>query len=146
MGSKMPEFRMQGKTINATLSVKRFERQYQVAQSMLDARVMADMVPLMPHKTGDFIARTKAESEAMQGSGRVMAAAPPFGYFLYWGKVMVDEDTGSAWARPGAHKVVSGDNLEFSGGARAKWFLSAKQKNLNQWLKLAKRTAGGGKK
>ena len=146
MGNKMPEFRMQEKGFSATLSAKRFGRQYQAAQSKLDARVMADMVPFMPHNTGDFIARTKAESAAMQGSGRVMAAAPPFGYFLYWGKVMVDEDTGSAWARPGAHKVVSNTPLKFSSGARAKWFLSAKQKNLNQWLKLAKRTAGGGTK
>lgn len=146
MGNKMPEFRMQGKGFNAMMSAKRFGRQYQAAQSELDARVMDDMVPFMPHKTGDFIARTKAESASMQGTGRVMAAAPPFGYFLYWGKVMVDEDTGSAWASPGAHKVVSAEPLKFSGSARSKWFLSAKQKNLNQWLKLAKRTAGGGKK
>lgn len=146
MAGKMPEFRMQGKGFTASLSGKRFGRQYQAAQSRLDARVMADMVPFMPKDTGDFITRTKAESAAMQGTGRVMAAAPPFGYVLYWGKVMVDEETGSAWARPGGHKVVSDTPLEFSGGARPKWFLSAKQKNLNHWLKLAKKTAGGGKR
>lgn len=146
MGSKMPDFRMNQKNMTFSFSGSRFRRQFRDAQSQLDERVMNDMVPYMPKLTGDFISRTKAESAAMKGSGSVMAAAPPFGYFLYWGKVMVDEDTGKAWAPPGGHKVVSNDPLEFRGKAQAKWFLTAKQRNLKAWLKIAKRTAGGGTK
>lgn len=144
MGSKMPDFRMNQESMTFSFSGSRFRRQFRDAQSQLDERVMNDMVPYMPKLTGDFISRTKAESAAMQGTGRVMAAAPPFGYFLYWGKVMVDEKTGNAWAPTGGHKVVSNEPIEFSGNAQAKWFLTAKAQNLNSWLKIAKKTAGGG--
>lgn len=144
MKSKIPDFRMSRGNVTCSFSGARFRKQYQDAQNRLDEQVMEDMVPFMPRKTGDFISRTKAESAAMQGTGRVMAAAPPFGYFLYWGKVMVDEETGSAWARPGSHKVVSDTPLKFSGNEKSKWFLEAKHRHWKGWLRIAKKTAGGG--
>lgn len=76
------------------------------AQYALDGQVMMDMIPKMPMITGGFIQRTHAMSSAVQGTGIVYAAAPPYGRFLYEGKVMVDEKTGSPWARKGARKVL----------------------------------------
>lgn len=148
MANRMPSFRMDRGNIKASVSCARFRGQYDDAQRKLDARVMADMVPYMPKRTGRFVQTTKAQSATMAGTGRVMAAAPPYGYFLYWGKVMVDPETGSAWARRGVKKVLTDESLSFNGSAKAQpgWYLAAKRQHLGSWLKLAKRTAGGGAK
>ena len=74
------------------LNMDRFSRQYQEAQYLLDGMVMDSMVPFMPMITGDFVNRTRVESTSLQGTGKVCAAAAPYGRFLYEGKGMVDED------------------------------------------------------
>ena len=81
------------------LNMDRFSRQYQEAQYLLDGMVMDSMVPFMPMITGNFINRTRVESTSLQGTGKVCAAAAPYGRFLYEGKGMVDEETGSPYAR-----------------------------------------------
>lgn len=139
------------------LNLSRFEEQFQRAQYFLDSQVMTDMVPYMPMQTGSFINLTKARSAAIAGSGRVVAAAPPYGRFLYKGKVMVDENTGSTWARKGAKKVLvsqytgktnAKENLEFSRAAnpdaQPEWFEAAKERHRKTWIKDTKRIAGGG--
>ena len=98
-------------TIELDVDLSRFEKQYGKAQFALDSMVMASMVPYMPMVTGTFINVTKAMSAAIAGSGNVVAAAPPFGRFLYEGKVMVDPETNSPWARPGAKKIVTNRDL-----------------------------------
>lgn len=76
------------------LNMDRFSRQYQEAQYLLDGMVMDSMIPFMPMIASNFINRTRAESTSLQGSGKVCAAAAPYGRFLYEGKGMVDEATG----------------------------------------------------
>lgn len=76
------------------LDLQRFEKQLQDAQYNLDNMVMTSMVPIMPMQTGNFIDITRGMSAARAGSGKVIAAAPPYGRFLYYGKVMVDSETG----------------------------------------------------
>lgn len=127
------------------LNLSRFEKQYEDAQFALDSTVMANMVPYMPHDTGAFIDVTKAMSAALAGTGKVVAAAPPMGRFLYEGKVMVDEVTGSPWARPGARKIVTDRDLTYSNPkATPHWFDTAKEKHGKSWVKLVKKEAGGG--
>lgn len=139
------------------LDMSRFEDQYNRAQFKLDSAVMTSMVPFMPMQTGTFINVTRAMSASMAGSGRVMAAAPPHGRFLYKGLTMVDELTGSPWARAGSEKVLvsqfggataAREELVFSKGAhpqaQAEWFEPAKKRDKNMWLSLVKSTAGGG--
>ena len=115
-----------------------------LTQYLLDSRIMEDMIPFMPMRDGVFIAQTRARSQAIAGTGEVVAAAPPFGRFLYEGKVMVDSLTGSPWARKGAKKVVTDRPLKYSKGshpqAQAHWFNAAKKKNLKDWIKLADKT------
>ena len=101
-------------TIELEVDLSRFNKQYGKAQYVLDSAVMKDMTPYMPQRTGVFIDVTKAMSAAIAGSGTVIAAAPPMGRFLYEGKVMVDPVTGSPWARPGAKKIVTDRDLEYS--------------------------------
>ena len=109
----------------------------------------------MPMQTGQFINVTKAMSAAVAGTGAVVTAAPPMGRFLYEGRTMVDEKTGSPWARKGARKVLvsqySGKtnakpNLTYANGRQSHWFETAKERNANEWIAHVKRTAGGGSK
>ena len=135
-------------TIELDVDLSRFEKQYGKAQYELDNMVMASMQPYMPHRTGTFINVTKAMSAAIAGSGTVIAAAPPMGRFLYEGKVMVDPETGSPWARPGAKKIVTDKDLEYDKSHNPKvtdhWFDTAKKNHGKSWVKSVKRIAGGG--
>ena len=147
-------------TIKANIDLGRIEGNIQKAQFALDSQVMTDMVPYMPMQTGNFIQRTRAMSAAIAGSGKVVAAAPPMGRYLYMGKVMVDSETGKGPARipvgpneyifrfrKGAKLVATERDLQFSKAANPKvtkqWFDAAKRDHGRDWVKLAKRTAGG---
>lgn len=132
-------------TIELDVDLSRFEKQYEKAQYTLDSMVMTSMEPYMPLRTGVFRNVTKAMSAAIAGSGTVYAAAPPFGRFLYEGKVMVDEQTGSPWARKGARKVVTDRDLTYSNPkATPHWFDTAKNNHGASWVKAVKKIAGGG--
>ena len=137
------------------LDLTRFGPQISRAQYELDSMVMTNMVPYMPMESGQFINVTKAMSAAYAGTGRVVAAAPPFGRFLYEGKTMVDEKTGSPWARKGGRKVLvsqySGKtnarpNLTYANGRTSHWFEKAKEVHGKEWIAKTKKTAGGGGK
>ena len=135
-----------GACMNIDLS--RFEAQYRRAQFALDSQVMIDMQPYMPMVTGTFINVTKAMSASLAGSGIVVAAAPPMGRFLYEGKVMVDPETNSPWARPGAKKIVTDKDLDYDKSHNPKvtdhWFETAKARHGKSWIRAVKNIAGGG--
>lgn len=131
--------------IEMRINLSRFEKQFEEAQYALDSMVMEDMVPYMPHQTGTFINVTRAMSAALAGSGKVVAAAPPMGRFLYEGKVMVDPVTGSPWARAGAKKIVTDRDLKYGNPkATPHWFDTAKEKHGKSWIREVKKIAGGG--
>ena len=133
--------------IKVDVSLNRFEKQFQEAQFWLDGQVMNDMVPYMPHRDGIFVNLTRMRSAALQGTGKVVAGAPPQGRFLYEGKVMIDPVTGSPWARKGAKKVVTDRPLTYGNPkATPHWFDTAKDAHGKAWVKGVKRIAGGGKK
>ena len=102
-----PSFSMVAGDITVNISLNRFEKQFQEAQNWLDGQVFTDMEKYMPFRDGNMRNVSAIMSRSMQGSGRVIAGAPPYGRFLYEGKVMVDPATGSPWARAGAKKVVT---------------------------------------
>ena len=162
MASKIHHFRgfsVVDGDVKVKIDMSRFEDQYRRAQYQLDGAVMNSMVPFMPMETGTFVNVTRAASAAVQGSGRVFAAYGPQGRFLYEGKGMVDEKTGSPWARKGAKKVLVS---QYSGKTRAKetltytktkhpaaqdhWFDAAKEKDGETWIREVKKTAGGGQR
>lgn len=144
------KFNYQDKNIRGTMLIDlgRFEGQYTKAQYALDTMVMTSMVPYMPMQTHTFINVTRGMSAAIAGSGKVFAAAPPMGRFLYEGKVMAGERTGSAFAAPAERKVVTERPLQYSQHAHPKvtdhWFDTAKQYHGGQWAAKVKRIAGGG--
>ena len=145
--------------LKVKLSLSRFDEQYKKAQYQLDGDVMNSMVPFMPMISGSFINTTRAASAAVQGSGQVYAAYGPQGRYLYEGKVMVDEVTGSPFARKGAKKVLvsqyagktaAKENIEYTHQAHPKaqdhWFDAAKAADGKKWVRRVKATAGGGKR
>lgn len=154
-----PKWSMVDGGIQIKLDLSRFDKQYQKAQYGLDGDVMTSMIPFMPMQQGSFVNVTRAASAAIQGSGEVYAAYGPQGRFLYEGKTMVSEITGSTWARFDVKKVLVS---QYSGKTNAKedlvynktahpeaqahWFDPAKERDSKQWVKSAKKTAGGGKR
>ena len=147
-------------SIDANIDLGRIERNIEKAQYFLDSQVMTDMVPYMPMQTGNFIQRTMAMSAAIAGSGKVVAAAPPMGRYLYMGKVMVDSETGKGPMRievspgeyifrfrKGAKLVATDRDLKFSKAANPKaqkqWFDAAKRDHGKEWVKEVKKIAGG---
>lgn len=140
-----PGFSIASGNIKADVRLDRFEKQFQEAQFWLDGQVMTDMVPYMPHRDGTCVNLTKLRSTALQGTGKVIAAPPTTGRFLYEGLVMVDPVTGSPWARKGAKKVVTDRPLTYSNPkATPHWFDTAKKAHGNSWVKGVKKIAGGG--
>ena len=138
-------YKYSDKNVKMEVNLSRYEKQYEKAQFALDSMVMTSMEPYMPINTGMFKNVTKAMSASLAGSGKVVAAAPPMGRFLYEGKVMVDEQTGSPWARPGAKKIVTDRDLTYSNPrATPHWFDTAKEKHGKSWVKAVKNIAGGG--
>lgn len=114
------------------------------AQFLLDTQVMLDMETRMPRQTGQFIQLTKARSASFAGRGRVYAGAPPFGHFLYVGKVMIDPETGSTWARAGVKKIYTDRDLKlWYPGAVPRWFEVAKAEHVQDWTRLVAETMGG---
>lgn len=143
--------------IEMDVDLSRFNRQYGRAQWLLDNQVMTDMEPFMPKETNTFINVTRGLSAAIAGSGKVYAAAPPFGHYLYEGKTMVDITTGSPWARRGAKKVYvsqfsrrtnAKERLEYFEGEHPRvtshWFDAAKRAYGTRWIRRARQIAGGG--
>lgn len=147
--------------LDIKLDLSRIEGNFNQAQYALDSAVMTSMEPFMPHRDGSFINKTRAESAAIAGSGEVVAAAGPFGRYLYQGKVMVDSVTGKGPRKvptgPGEYvlrfrkgsKLKASDRpLKYSKAhnpkARAKWFDAAKKKDGETWVRTVKEIAGGG--
>jgi hypothetical protein len=130
------------------IDTDRLERNLNRAQYALDSRVMTDMIQMMPKQTGTFINVTAAMSAALAGTGKVVAAAPPMGRFLYEGKVMVGVSSNSPFALKGEKKRVTDKALVFSTAAnpnaQAHWFDATKENHLDEWKQMTKKTAGGG--
>ena len=131
---KFPNYHFDQDGVTIRINMKRSNANLARAQIWLEQQIMNDMLPVMPLLTGSLQQRTRAMNTIMLGSGQVWAAAPPYGRFLYGGKVMVDPVTGSPWARKNAKKILTGRDLTFSRpGAVARWFEAVKPAQLPRW-------------
>lgn len=155
---KFKDIKIAGTHVRVKVDMERFEKQFQDAQYYLDSQVMTDMVPYMPRVTNAFINLVRARSAALAGSGVVVAGVPPYGRYLYEGKVMVDSVTGK-----GPRKIPTGPGeyvLRYKKGAKLvptnrpltysnpqatpHWFDTAKEHHGKQWVEGTKKIAGGG--
>ena len=131
-------------TLELDIDTEKLKENGNRAQYWLDSQIMTDMMPLMPMDTGSFINATLAQSQALAGSGIVIAGIGPMGRFLYGGLVMVDPETGSPFARAGVKKVLTDRPLQFArASAVDHWFDVAKQSHLSDWVKGVAKFYGG---
>lgn len=106
------------------------------AEHTVAIQVAKDTEPYVPALTKSLANRTKVE-------GRYIIYPGPYARFLYYGKVMIDPNTGSTFAPKGGTKVVTGKDLQFSHAvhsqAQSHWFEASKAQNLDKWLRVARR-------
>ena len=104
------------------------------AEHVLAEQIEKDTQPFVPMLTGSLTQRTRVDGSAVIYPG-------PYSCFLYYGKVMVDPNTGSTYAPKGGTKVVTDRNLVFNQKmhpqAQAHWGEASKAQNLDKWVRVA---------
>ena len=110
-------------------------------QKYIDSEVLRRCSPKLPFLGG--MLEKSGILGTVVGSGEVIYNAP-YARFLYYGKVMVGEKSGSAWARQDEKKVVTNADLMFKGSPTrgAFWFERMKSESKLDILKGAQREAG----
>ena len=102
-------------------------------------QIAKDTSPFVPMLTGSLDQRTRVDG------GQVIYPGP-YARFLYYGKLMVDPNTGSAFAPKGGVKVITDRNLVFNTAfhpqAQAQWFEASKAQNLDKWRRAAAKGVG----
>jgi hypothetical protein len=104
------------------------------AEQTVAVQVEKDTAPFVPMLTGSLTQRTRVDGNQIVYPG-------PYARFLYYGKVMVDPETGSTYAPKGGVKVVTDRDLVFNQTAhpqaQSHWFEASKAQNLEKWLRVA---------
>ena len=111
------------------------------AEHILAQQVAKDTSPFVPMLTGSLDQRTRVDGSKVIYPG-------PYARFLYYGKVMVDPNTGSTFAPKGGTKVVTDRNLVFNQTvhpqAQSHWFEASKAQNLEKWERVAEKAVKNG--
>lgn len=106
------------------------------AESIVGQQVIKDTAPFVPALTGSLTIRTRLDGNRIIYPG-------PYARFLYYGKVMVDPQTGSTFAPKGGTKVLTNRDLVFSKAmhpqAQSHWFEASKAQNLDKWVRIAEK-------
>lgn len=104
------------------------------AEHNLATQVAKDTSPYVPAKTLSLDKRTRVDEN-------LIIYPAPYARFLYFGKLMVDPETGSAWAKKDAAKVATDKDLVFSKAvhsqAQSHWFEASKAENMDKWERAA---------
>nr|DAL97659.1 MAG TPA: Minor capsid protein [Caudoviricetes sp.]DAS94564.1 MAG TPA: Minor capsid protein [Caudoviricetes sp.] len=104
------------------------------AESIVGQQVIKDTAPFVPALTGSLTIRTRLDGNKIIYPG-------PYARFLYYGKVMVDPQTGSTFAPKGGTKVLTNRDLVFSKAmhpqAQSHWFEASKAQNMEKWVRVA---------
>lgn len=104
------------------------------AEHTVAIQVQKDTSPYVPFLTGSLDQRTRVDGSEVIYPG-------PYARYLYHGKVMVDPETGSAYAPKGGTKVVTDKDLVFNKAmhsqVQAYWFEASKAENMDKWLRVA---------
>ena len=104
------------------------------AEHVLAEQMEKDTQPFVPMLTGSLTQRTRVVGNDIIYPG-------PYARFLYYGKVMVDPQTGSTFAPKGGTKVLTNRDLVFSKAmhpqAQSHWFEASKAQNMEKWVRVA---------
>ena len=104
------------------------------AEHIVALQVRKDTSPYVPALTGDLDRRTRVDGSRVIDPG-------PQSRYLYNGKLMVDPETGSSYAKKGTTKVLTDKDLVFNKAmhaqAQSHWFEPSKAENLDNWVRVA---------
>ena len=104
------------------------------AEHTVALQVRKDTSPYVPALIGDLDRRTRVDGSKVIYPG-------PQSRYLYYGKLMVDPETGSSYAPKGGTKVLTDKDLVFSkavhGQAQSHWFEASKAENLEKWVRVS---------
>ena len=111
------------------------------AEHIVALQARKDTSPYVPFLNGSLDRRTQVEGNAIIYPG-------PYARFLYYGKVMIDPETGNTYAPKGGTKVLTDKNLvmhkEHHSQAQSHWFEASKAENLDKWLRVADKAVKNG--
>ena len=96
------------------------------AEHILALQIKKDTTPFVPALTGSLSTRTRVEEGTVIYPG-------PYARYLYYGKLMVDPETGSSYATKGKSKVKTDMHVM----AQSHWFEASKAQNLKRWIDVA---------
>ena len=106
------------------------------AEHTVAIQAAKDTSPYVPMLTGSLNTRTQVEGGSIIYPG-------PYARYLYYGKLMVDPNTGSSYAPKGGTKVLTDKNLVFNKAihpqAQDHWFDASKAQNLDKWIRVAEK-------
>lgn len=113
-------------------------------QKFVDSECIRLMDPYTPRITGALIKTATLGTQI--GSG-VIEQASPYARYLYYGKLMVSKETGSAWAKHGESKVLTDKDLKYNKASNPQagkmWFERMKADHKDDILAGAKSLVGG---
>ena len=111
------------------------------AEHVVAIQAAKDTSPFVPMLTGSLNQRTEVIGNSIIYPG-------PYARYLYNGKLMIDPETGSAWAKKGTKKVETDKNLVFTKAfhsqAQSHWFEASKAQNLDKWLRVSEKAVKNG--
>ena len=106
------------------------------ANTWLQEEIIKDTDKFVPMRAGALATNVRRE-------GAYIVYGMPYAQYLYHGKLMIDPQTKSAYARKGVRKALTDKNLVFSHAehpqAQAHWFEASKAENEEKWLRGVKR-------
>ena len=123
--------------VDATGLESEIHRRSSRAETILATQVMKDTDKFVPMRTGSLVQRTHIEN------GNTIVYPGSYARFLYFGKVMIYEPTGSTWAPFREHKIVTDRDLVMSKAAHpfatSHWIEVSKAMNLEKWIRVAQK-------
>lgn len=104
------------------------------AEHAVAVQAQKDTSPYVPALTGSLDRTTRVVENTIIYPG-------PYARYLYYGKLMVDPETGSSYAKKGSTKVLTDKNLVYNKAmhaqAQSHWFEASKAENLKKWIRVA---------
>lgn len=107
------------------------------ALKTVKGQILADCNEFCPLDQGVLRDSSETHSHVMEYFGEAelrLIWATPYARYLYYGLLMVDSKTGSAWAREGDKKVLTSKPLKYSKTAASKlWCEKARTEYGEDW-------------
>lgn len=121
-------------TFDTRAVAAKIEGAAQKATAILAGQALSDCNEFCPEDQGVLINSSSIHSDLKKG---LLVWSTPYARYLYYGLLMVDSKTGSAWAREGDRKVLTDIPLNYSkSGACKLWCEKARETYGDEWRSI----------